>query len=119
MAMAIAKINSLQKTVRYAGLGNISGSIIMGNETFHMISQDGTAGLGHFNIHESTYPWHEGATLLMHSDGLSRWDLARYPGLSTRHPTLIAAMLYRDFNRGYDDTTVVVAHSRTRASLNI
>jgi hypothetical protein len=46
----------------------------------------------------------------MHSDGLtSRWKLADYLGLSHRVPALIAAILYRDFKRGRDDTTVLVA----------
>jgi hypothetical protein len=46
----------------------------------------------------------------MHSDGLtSRWKLADYPGLSHRVPALIAAILYRDFKRGRDDATILVA----------
>jgi hypothetical protein len=46
---------------------------------------------------------------VLHSDGVgSRWDLAEYPGLSTRHPALIAGVLHRDFSRGRDDATVVV-----------
>ena len=45
----------------------------------------------------------------MHSDGLgTRWDLAKYPGLAARHTALIAGVLYRDFQRGRDDATVVV-----------
>ena len=46
----------------------------------------------------------------MHSDGLTtHWRLDPYPGLATRHPAVIAAVLYRDFNRGHDDVTVLVA----------
>ncbi|SAK57010.1 hypothetical protein AWB76_02388 [Caballeronia temeraria] len=49
----------------------------------------------------------------MHSDGLNtRWELSRYPGLSMRHPSLIAAVLYRDHARGDDDVTVLVARER-------
>ncbi len=52
----------------------------------------------------------EGALLVMHSDGISaKWDLASYPGLASRHPSLIAAVLYRDFRRRTDDATIVVA----------
>jgi hypothetical protein len=40
------------------------------------------------------------------SDGLgTHWSLDAYPGLSGRHPTLIAAVLYRDFDRGRDDVS--------------
>jgi hypothetical protein len=49
----------------------------------------------------------------MHSDGLAtQWNLGAYAGLQTRHPSLIAAVLYRDFVRGRDDVTVVVARDR-------
>jgi hypothetical protein len=48
--------------------------------------------------------------LIMHSDGLAtRWDLERYPGLLRHHPSLIAAVLYRDHARHRDDVSVVVA----------
>ena len=46
----------------------------------------------------------------MHSDGLgTHWDLGTYPGLTARHPGLIASVLYRDFARRRDDVTVIVA----------
>ena len=42
-------------------------------------------------------------------DGLvSHWSIDAYPGLRARHPAIVAAVLYRDFNRGRDDVTVVV-----------
>jgi hypothetical protein len=61
-------------------------------------------------VHEFEYPWpDQNAMVVMHSDGLgTRWDLAAYPGLSQRHPAVVAAVLYRDFTRGRDDVTVVV-----------
>jgi hypothetical protein len=50
--------------------------------------------------------------LILHSDGLgTQWRLDRYPGLRQKHPSLIASVLYRDFNRGRDDVTVLVARS--------
>ena len=48
--------------------------------------------------------------LVMHSDGLiSHWSFDAYPGLTLRHPSVIAGVLYRDYMRGQDDVTVVVA----------
>jgi hypothetical protein len=59
------------------------------------------------------YEWPPGTHVVMHSDGMSaRWSLGTYPGLSRRHPALIAAMLYRDHVRPKDDVTVVVARHR-------
>jgi hypothetical protein len=42
---------------------------------------------------------------------MSRWDLKLYPALAQRHPSLIAGVLYRDYNRSRDDVTVLVAKS--------
>ena len=54
-----------------------------------------------------------GSSTLSHPHGLvSRWNLDRYPGLVQRHPSLVAGVLFRDFNRGRDDVTVVAARGR-------
>jgi len=54
--------------------------------------------------------------LVLHSDGLvSHWSLDAYPGLAARDPSLIAGILYRDFTRGRDDVTVVVAKAEEAA----
>jgi hypothetical protein len=69
----------------------------------------GTVGHDLRKIQQFQYPWPAGALLVMNSDGLvSSWSLGRYPGLASRAPSLIAAILYRDFHRGRDDATVVV-----------
>ena len=48
--------------------------------------------------------------MILNSDGLlTQWSLSAYPGIAVRDASLIAAVLYRDFNRGRDDATVVVA----------
>jgi anti-sigma regulatory factor (Ser/Thr protein kinase) len=108
-AVAIAAIDKKQQQVKYAGLGNISGCIYSDKKTQQLVSHDGTAGMGPVNIQEYTYRWSDKAILIMHSDGIiSRWTLDPYIGLSGRHPAMIAGALYRDFNRGSDDTTVVV-----------
>ena len=46
----------------------------------------------------------------MHTDGLKpHWRLEDTPGLADRHAGVIAGVLYRDWTRGRDDATVVVA----------
>jgi serine/threonine protein phosphatase PrpC len=63
-------------------------------------------------LQEFSLPWNDDSTLIMYSDGLtSRWDLDQYPGLINKHPSLVAGLLYRDFNRERDDVTVLVAKS--------
>jgi anti-sigma regulatory factor (Ser/Thr protein kinase) len=112
--IAISEINKKQQTVTFAGLGNIAGIINNGNKMRHMVSHDGTAGGGQYVVQEYVYAWNEKSILVMHSDGLtSRWTLQQYPGLSVRYPSVIAGLLYRDFCRGNDDVTVVVAKQNT------
>ena len=79
------------------------------------MSHNGTAGHSVRRIDEFTYPWPKDGVLIQYTDGLgTHWDVDRYPGLLGRSPSLIAAVLYRDFNRGRDDVTVLVA-SEARA----
>ena len=96
-ALAIAEIDHSLGVVRFCGVGNIAGTIVSNDSARHMVSLNGTAGQEVRKIVEFTYPWNEESTLIMHSDGLlSRWDLQGYPTLAQRHPSLIAAVLYRD-----------------------
>jgi anti-sigma regulatory factor (Ser/Thr protein kinase) len=109
-AVAVAEVDLGRNIVRFCGLGNISAVILSDGAERRLVSQNGTAGHTAGRISEFTYPWPPGAMLVLHSDGLTtRWDLGRYPGLTGRHPSLIAAVLYRDFNRGRDDITVIAA----------
>ena len=117
-AVALAEIDSGQATLRYTGIGNISAHIYAPcGPARHLVSLAGTAGHEIRRISEFHYPWPSGSLLVMHSDGLtSHWSLDRYPGLASRHPSLIAAVLYRDFNRGRDDATVIVLQAQNNAS---
>jgi len=115
-AVAMATINPAQRRVYYCGLGNISGMVIAEGRAHGMASQNGTAGHEVSRIMQFEYDWPKDALLVMHTDGLSaKWDLNSYPGLSVRHPSLISAVLYRDFRRQRDDATVVVSRVRPPA----
>ena len=114
-AAAIARVDRTQKTVCFAGVGNISGVVFTDNQTRSMVSYNGTVGHMMRKVAEFIYPWSPQSLLIMHSDGLAaQWDLNRYPGLAARHPALIAAVLYRDFKRTRDDMTVIVAKVREK-----
>lgn len=118
-AMAVAAVDYDRREVRYAGIGNISGVILPPGDakSTSMVSHNGTIGHVVRKVQEFTYPWPPGSLLVMHSDGLAtHWQLARYPGLATRHPGLIAGVLYRDFRRERDDVSVLVAAEREAPS---
>jgi hypothetical protein len=107
-------VNLERGTATYAGLGNIAGAILLTNGGRHnLVSHNGTAGHTAARIQEFSYPVPGDSIVVMYSDGLTgHWDLTAYPGLRTRSPTIIAAVLYRDFSRRRDDVTVVVAKER-------
>jgi anti-sigma regulatory factor (Ser/Thr protein kinase) len=109
-ALAVAEISVQPGLVRFAGIGNIAGSIWNGSVSHHTVSLNGTAGHGTIRPREFSYPWPAGSLLVMASDGLAtRWSLERYPGLASHDPALVAGILYRDHSRRRDDVTVVVA----------
>jgi anti-sigma regulatory factor (Ser/Thr protein kinase) len=109
-AAAVAQVGASRGTIRYAGIGNVSALVRSANRQHQLVSVNGTLGHQVHAIREFSYDWARGSVLVMFSDGLSaRWDLSRYPGLELRHPSVVAAVLYRDCSRRRDDVTVVVA----------
>jgi anti-sigma regulatory factor (Ser/Thr protein kinase) len=109
-AGAIAAISRDKGTVIFSGVGNISGTIVDGQSRRGMASHNGTLGHQIHKFQEFTVPWNADSLLVMHSDGLgTKWDLNQYPGLAKKHPGIIAAVLYRDFERERDDVTVLAA----------
>lgn len=108
-AASITEIDMAAHQVRYAGIGNISACLLTAMDRRNMVSHNGTIGHSVRKIQEFDYPWSYGTLLILHSDGLAtHWSLDTYPGLSVKHPALIAGILYRDFKRGRDDVSIVV-----------
>jgi hypothetical protein len=84
--------------------------LITGGVSKTLVSDNGTLGANVRKMQEFSQPWAPETLVVVHSDGLgTQWNLVDYPGLSHRHPSLVAAILYRDFRRIRDDVTVVVA----------
>ncbi len=82
---------------------------VINGETRRMVSMAGTAGFNVRKIQSFDYPFERGLVIL-YSDGLaSSWTTERYTNLANLHPSLIAAILYRDHSRHRDDATVLVA----------
>ncbi|TXH36375.1 MAG: hypothetical protein E6Q98_11830 [Rhodospirillaceae bacterium] len=120
-AIAVAHLDRDARAVHFAGIGNIAAARITGGNgatvrhgMHRMMSHNGTVGHVIRRVQEIDYPFGAasdgaGATVILHSDGIgTSWSLDAYPGLLDRHPMTIAATLYRDFQRGRDDATVLV-----------
>jgi anti-sigma regulatory factor (Ser/Thr protein kinase) len=94
----------------YSGVGNIMVRVYGAPEHTTPLSANGTLGARLGQLRVWSYPWAEGATLIMASDGVSAsWDIESYPGLLQRPPQLLAGILMRDYGRSADDATVLVA----------
>jgi anti-sigma regulatory factor (Ser/Thr protein kinase) len=108
-AVSIARHDPAAKKITFSGIGNVAGMLVVAGETRRMVSMAGTAGFNARKIQSFDYPFERGLVIL-YSDGLaSSWTIDRYTALASLHPSLIAAILYRDFTRHRDDATVVVA----------
>lgn len=106
---AVAEIRPQEGFLTYAGVGNISASVLAGGVSRSLVSHNGTLGMVTSRIQEFRLPWTRDSLLVLHSDGLqSKWDLSSYSGLVMRHPAIIGAALLRDFRRQRDDASVVV-----------
>jgi anti-sigma regulatory factor (Ser/Thr protein kinase) len=109
-AVAIAEVRPGTGQLSFTGIGNIGGTLLSSDAPQSLVSLAGIVGHECRKIQTFSYPWPMGSTLVLYSDGLqTRWTLDRYPGLRSRDPALLAAVLYRDFARGRDDVTVVAS----------
>jgi anti-sigma regulatory factor (Ser/Thr protein kinase) len=107
-AVSIARYDPFVQQVTFGGIGNVAGVLVSRNELRRMVSMPGTAGYNVRKVLSFQYPFSSGLVIVS-SDGVSTsWTLDRYPNLVAAHPTLIAAVLYRDFGRRRDDATVLV-----------
>ena len=112
-AVAVARGDRGLRKVTFAGIGNMAAQICAGAKTCqHLVSVNGTVGHQAHQIREFSYSWPDDGIIVVYSDGLSTGtSFDALPGLVLRDPGLMAGVLYRDFSRGHDDATVVVARA--------
>ena len=113
-AASIVALRERSGTVMAGGVGNISTVLVNGTGAMrHAVSHPGTLGHQARTFRDYSYPWDDDSVLVMHSDGLAtHWNVDGLNGLLRRHPAVVAAVLYREFSRGRDDVTVLVARAR-------
>src|SRR5690606_22184328 len=95
---------------RICGVGNISARLYGGIMFKHYTSYNGIIGSNMpKSIKESVIEAEQNQQLIMCSDGIrSRWDLTKYPSILKYDLMLLAASLYKDFNRRTDDSSVFI-----------
>jgi anti-sigma regulatory factor (Ser/Thr protein kinase) len=109
-AIGIARLQPSLRRLEFAGVGNIAGTIVCDDAARKVVSQPGIVGHEMRKVQVYTYPCPSPSAVFLQSDGIgSSANLDNYPGIAQRDAAVIAALLYRDFCRGTDDATVVVA----------
>lgn len=113
-AVSVVRVDRTTGSVRYAGVGNVSGWVCHSEGRQGMVSVPGIAGHKARSIREFAYQLPPHAVVVMHSDGLTeRWDLAAYPGLLTHTAHVIAGTLFRDAAVHRDDACVLVIRTES------
>lgn len=108
-AVAMAHLSAADRSVTFAGAGNVAGRLLSGIEDRTLLSQPGTLGVQIRRLTDIVYPWPPHACLILYSDGIvGRWSLSELPGLLQADVALIAAWVLHRHGRGRDDATVVV-----------
>ncbi|MGH3218377.1 MAG: ATP-binding protein [Streptosporangiaceae bacterium] len=106
---AVGIVQIAGRAARFAGLGNVTASILSAGRRKGMLSVPGIAGHQARTIRQFEYEVPPDAAIVLHSDGLSsRWDTAGVPGLEARDPLLIAAVLLAVAGSHRDDAGVLV-----------
>ncbi|HWM96179.1 MAG TPA: anti-sigma regulatory factor [Streptosporangiaceae bacterium] len=106
-AVGIVRIDG--QLARFAGLGNVAASIVSGGQRKSMVSIPGIAGHQARTIRQFEYEAPPGSAVIVHSDGISsRWEAAALPGIESRDPLLIAAVVLAEAGIHRDDAGVLV-----------
>ena len=111
-AISLASLDLQTGQLQFAGVGNVSASVHDAHHRKQMITHNGIVGHNMRRLLPVEVELDDHLFILC-SDGLqSQWSLDDFPGIETRHPAGIAAMLSKKHCRVRDDVTVVAIRRR-------
>lgn len=110
LVATVAILDHIDRQWQICGVGNILTRVNRGLESKNYICNNGIIGLNiPTRLQNYVFEQEKYQLLIMCSDGLrTRWDLLKYKDLLKYDPMLIAAVLYKDHNRGTDDLTIFI-----------
>ncbi|ESQ79018.1 ATP-binding SpoIIE family protein phosphatase [Asticcacaulis sp. YBE204] len=112
-AVMTASLDAAQGRLTSAGIGNIAGYVMTVPKAKGLVSMNGIVGHSNARVKAFSTDCGPNDVLIFHSDGLTtHWKLEEFPGLAHRAPSVIAGVMYKHFQRGRDDATVVVVIRR-------
>lgn len=107
VAIALCKVDFLNKKFEHIGIGNVETRIYGTAEPIRPFCYNGTLGMRMEAYRVMEYPYIEGSTIVVFSDGISgRFDLS--PQLLSETPQEIARYVFDKFVRDNDDATVLI-----------
>jgi anti-sigma regulatory factor (Ser/Thr protein kinase) len=111
LVATIAVWNKIKNHWIICGVGNILTRMYTGINYKNYMPYNGAVGLNIPHTMNSTVVEAEkNQHLIMCSDGIqTRWDLNKYPAILKYDSTVLAAAIYKDFTRGNDDASVLIA----------
>ncbi len=118
-AASILEIAHESGEIRFAGVGNVSGSLLTPGTRHNLVSLPGTLGVELRKVTVFSYPsdilQNQTTYAIMVTDGIgTKWDINAYPGIFHKDPTILASLIYRDFHRKNDDCSVLVIHGNSQ-----
>jgi anti-sigma regulatory factor (Ser/Thr protein kinase) len=106
---ALGVVQITGPVARFAGLGNVTATLLADGARRNMLSVPGIAGHQARTIRQYEYEVAPGTAVVLHSDGISaRWDAAALPGLAARDPLVVAAAVLAEAGTHRDDAGVLV-----------
>ena len=106
---ALGVVQLAGRAARFAGLGNITATLLADGARKNMLSVPGIAGHQARTIRQYEYDVAPGTSVVLHSDGVSaRWQAAALPGLAARDPLVVAAALLAEAGTRRDDAGLLV-----------
>lgn len=109
--ITVVYLDQINHQVSYSGVGNISMKILSSFRARSCFSYNGIVGhIMPASLANHALQWNDKTDIIiMHTDGItSRWDIQKYPAILQHHSMLLCAALFKDFNRGNDDSTILI-----------
>ncbi len=106
-AMAMCRVDFKEKKLEHVGIGNVETRIYGTPQPIRPFFFNGTLGMVMEKYRVIEYPYTEGMTIIMFSDGISgRFDLSQQ--MLSKTPQEMAKFIFDNHARGTDDATVLV-----------
>lgn len=106
-AMTLCKVHYKKHILEHIGIGNVETRVFGTPQPIRPFCFNGTIGMAMESYRVTEFPYTEGSTIVLFSDGISdRFDLSAQ--MLSKSPQEIASYIFSNFTRGYDDATVLV-----------